>query len=164
MWNWFYKLASPPHFYRTATLLEPWLLWPAVALLLVGAYGGLVMAPPDYLQGEGFCIIYLHVPAAFLFHFRLRVDGCRFGHRADLAYEAGLLCGCCDGSGWCCFYLSRARHRCHLGAADVGQLVGVGPAPDLGTGFVVSVSWLHFSASGVAGKLARLIAPVAFWL
>ena len=47
-------------------MLEPWLLWPAIVALLVGAYGGLVMAPPDYLQGEGFRIIYVHVPAAFL--------------------------------------------------------------------------------------------------
>ena len=47
-------------------MLEPWLLWPAVVLLLVGAYGGLVLAPADYLQGEGFRIIYVHVPSAFL--------------------------------------------------------------------------------------------------
>jgi len=66
MWNWFYKLASPPHVYRTATILEPWLLWPALALLLAGAYGGLFVAPPDYLQGEGFRIIYVHVPSAWL--------------------------------------------------------------------------------------------------
>jgi heme exporter protein C len=66
MWNWFHKLASPPHFYRIAALLEPWLLWPALGLLLLGAYGGLVLAPPDYLQGEGFRIIYVHVPSAFL--------------------------------------------------------------------------------------------------
>jgi heme exporter protein C len=66
MWNWFHKLASPPHFYRIAALLEPWLLWPALGLLLLGSYGGLVLAPPDYLQGEGFRIIYVHVPSAFL--------------------------------------------------------------------------------------------------
>jgi heme exporter protein C len=66
MWNWFYKLASPPHFYRTATALEPWLLWSAVLLLATGVYGGLMLAPADYLQGEGFRIIYVHVPAAFL--------------------------------------------------------------------------------------------------
>lgn len=47
-------------------MLEPWLLWPAVVLLLIGAYGGLVLAPADYLQGEGFRIIYVHVPSAFL--------------------------------------------------------------------------------------------------
>lgn len=66
MWNWLYKLASPPHFYRLAGLMEPWLLWSALLLLLLGCWGGLVMAPPDYLQGDGFRIIYVHVPAAFL--------------------------------------------------------------------------------------------------
>jgi heme exporter protein C len=66
MWDWFYKLASPPHFYRIASALEPWLLWTAIVLLAAGAYGGLVLAPPDYLQGEGFRIIYVHVPSAFL--------------------------------------------------------------------------------------------------
>lgn len=65
MWTWFHKLASPPHFYRIATLLEPWLLWPALLLLVIGLYGGLYLAPPDYLQGEGFRIIYVHVPSAF---------------------------------------------------------------------------------------------------
>jgi heme exporter protein C len=66
MWNWFYKLASPPHVYRIAGALEPWLLWAALALLLVGTWGGLVLAPPDYLQGEGFRIIYVHVPSAWM--------------------------------------------------------------------------------------------------
>jgi heme exporter protein C len=73
MWTWFYKLASPPHFYRTASLLEPWLLWPAIALLLIGAYGALFVAPPDYLQGDGFRIIYVHVPSAFLSMFAYAV-------------------------------------------------------------------------------------------
>jgi heme exporter protein C len=59
-------MASPPYFYRIATALEPWLLWPAILCLLTGAYGGLVLAPPDYLQGDGFRIIYVHVPSAFL--------------------------------------------------------------------------------------------------
>lgn len=66
MWTWFHKLASPPYFYRIASLMEPWLLGTALLCLAVGAYGGLVLAPPDYLQGEGFRIIYVHVPAAFL--------------------------------------------------------------------------------------------------
>ncbi|MEC9376205.1 MAG: heme ABC transporter permease [Pseudomonadota bacterium] len=66
MWNWFYKLASPPHFYRIAGLAEPWLLGSACLFLLVGLYGALILAPPDYLQGEGFRIIYVHVPSAWL--------------------------------------------------------------------------------------------------
>jgi heme exporter protein C len=66
MWNWFHKLASPPYFYRIAAVLEPWLFWPAIALLLTGVYGGLVLAPADYLQGDGYRIIYVHVPASYL--------------------------------------------------------------------------------------------------
>ena len=73
MWTWFHKLASPPYFYRFASVLEPWLLWLAVLCLVTGAYGGLVLAPPDYLQGEGFRIIYVHVPSAFLSMFTYAV-------------------------------------------------------------------------------------------
>ena len=35
-------------------------------LLAAGLYGALVYAPPDYQQGEGFRIIYVHVPAAWM--------------------------------------------------------------------------------------------------
>jgi len=66
MWTWFHKLASPPHFYRIAGLIAPWLLWPSLLLLAVGTYGGLVLAPADYQQGDGFRIIYVHVPSAYL--------------------------------------------------------------------------------------------------
>ena len=31
-----------------------------------GLIGGLILAPADYLQGDGFRIIYVHVPCAFL--------------------------------------------------------------------------------------------------
>jgi heme exporter protein C len=73
MWNWFYKLASPPHFYNTASRLEPWLLYSALLLLGIGFYGGLVLAPPDFKQGDGFRIIYVHVPSAFLSMFAYMV-------------------------------------------------------------------------------------------
>lgn len=66
MWLWFHKLSSPPYAYRTAGLVRPWLFWPAVLLLLVGAYGGLVLAPEDYQQKDAFRIIYVHVPTAIL--------------------------------------------------------------------------------------------------
>lgn len=65
-WTWFHKFASPPHFYRLAEVIRPWLLWPAVLLTVIGTYGGLVLAPPDYQQGDGFRIIYVHVPSAYL--------------------------------------------------------------------------------------------------
>lgn len=65
-WLWFHKLASPPYAYRLAGRFQPWLLWPAVILMLIGAYGGLVLAPPDYQQGDAFRIIYVHVPSAIM--------------------------------------------------------------------------------------------------
>lgn len=66
MWLWFHKLSSPPYAYRTAGLVRPWLFWPAVLLMLVGAVGGLVLAPEDYQQKDAFRIIYVHVPSASL--------------------------------------------------------------------------------------------------
>jgi heme exporter protein C len=65
-WTWFHRLASPPHIYRLAQLLTPWFAWPAAVLILTALYGGLVLAPPDYQQGDGFRIIYMHAPAAWM--------------------------------------------------------------------------------------------------
>ena len=66
MWLWFHKLSSPPYAYRLATLLRPWFFWTALALMLFAAYGGLVLAPPDYQQKDAFRIIYVHAPAAIM--------------------------------------------------------------------------------------------------
>jgi heme exporter protein C len=66
MWKWFHMLASPPHFYRIAGLTIPWFAWPALGLILLGLWGGLVKAPMDYQQGEGFRIFYVHVPSAIM--------------------------------------------------------------------------------------------------
>jgi heme exporter protein C len=65
-WTWFHKLASPPHAYRIAGRLAPWFGWPAAVLVAAGLYGGLVLAPPDYQQGDGFRIVYVHAPSAWL--------------------------------------------------------------------------------------------------
>lgn len=64
--RWLHKLASPPYFYRTSRTLGLWLLIPGIALTLYGLFGGLVLAPPDYQQGDAFRIIYIHVPSAWL--------------------------------------------------------------------------------------------------
>jgi heme exporter protein C len=66
MWLWFHKLSSPPHFYRIAGKLVPWFGWSSLALVLVGLYGGLLTAPADYQQGDGFRIIYVHAPSAWM--------------------------------------------------------------------------------------------------
>jgi heme exporter protein C len=65
-WTWLHKLASPPHAYRIAGRLAPWFGWPAFLLIVVGLYGGFVLAPADYQQGEGFRILYVHAPSAWM--------------------------------------------------------------------------------------------------
>src|ERR1700689_4625843 len=64
--TWFHRLGAPPHVYALAVRLPPWFAWPAAALILAGLYGGLVLAPPDYQQGDGFRIIYVHAPSAWM--------------------------------------------------------------------------------------------------
>ena len=63
---WFHRFGSPPYVYGLAGRLTPWFAWPAGILIAAGLIGGLVLAPPDYQQGDGFRIIYVHVPAASL--------------------------------------------------------------------------------------------------
>ena len=66
MWTFLHRFASPPHFYRLAGILAPWLGWICLGLMAGGLYGGLVAAPPDYQQGESYRIIFVHVPSAWL--------------------------------------------------------------------------------------------------
>jgi len=65
-WVWFHRFGSPPYFYRLARRLTPWFAWPALLLLLAGLIWGLAFTPPEVHQGDGFRIIYVHVPAAWL--------------------------------------------------------------------------------------------------
>lgn len=65
-WTWFHRLGSPPHVYRLATRLTPWFAWPAGIIIVAALYGGLVLAPPDYQMGDGFRIIYVHAPCAWM--------------------------------------------------------------------------------------------------
>ena len=65
-WVWFHRFGSPPHFYRLATGMTPWFAWAAALLCIAGVIGGLGFAPADYRQGDGFRIIYVHAPSAWL--------------------------------------------------------------------------------------------------
>ena len=66
LWLWFHRMASPAYFYNIAGRLLPWAAVLTIILMLVGAVGGLVYAPADYQQGDGFRIIYVHVPSAWM--------------------------------------------------------------------------------------------------
>lgn len=63
---WFHRLGSPPYFHAFATRWLPWAGWLALISTAIGLYLGFVRAPADYLQGESFRIIYLHVPSAWM--------------------------------------------------------------------------------------------------
>src|SRR3546814_2117056 len=72
---WLHKLSSPPMFYRFAGTLQPWAMALALLLGAVALYGGLVLAPADYQQGDAFRIIYIHVPSAWMSMFIYAVMG-----------------------------------------------------------------------------------------
>ncbi|MCB1873710.1 MAG: heme ABC transporter permease, partial [Gammaproteobacteria bacterium] len=63
--NWF-RFSSPPAFYALAGKMMPWFSAAAVVLIGVGLYMSFFVAPTDYKQGEGYRIIFVHVPAAWM--------------------------------------------------------------------------------------------------
>lgn len=65
MINWF-KYSSPKMFYPLAGKLIPWFGVAAVILAIIGMYVGFFMAPTDAQQGEGYRIIFLHVPVSWM--------------------------------------------------------------------------------------------------
>ncbi|MGH7489932.1 MAG: hypothetical protein ACREMY_30645 [bacterium] len=60
-WAWLHRYASPPIFFRIAGRVIPWVSWFAAIAGAAGLIGGLGLAPPDYQQGEGYRIIFVHV-------------------------------------------------------------------------------------------------------
>ncbi|MBI1284918.1 MAG: heme ABC transporter permease [Thiobacillus sp.] len=61
-----YYYASPATFYPLAGRLIPWFAALAAILTAVGLYISFFMAPTDFQQGEGYRIIFIHVPAAWM--------------------------------------------------------------------------------------------------
>ena len=61
-----HRFANPARFVRLARPLTAWFGWGGVVLVAIALIGGLVLTPPDYLQGDTVRIMYIHVPAAWL--------------------------------------------------------------------------------------------------
>lgn len=66
MFHWMNKqFLSTKAFYATSTKLLPWVTLAFIVCFSYGLIAGLLIAPADYQQGDGFRIIYVHAPSAF---------------------------------------------------------------------------------------------------
>jgi heme exporter protein C len=63
--NWF-KFASPQTFYPLAGKLWPWFAVAGALLGIAGLWLSFFVAPTDAQQGEGYRIIFIHVPASWM--------------------------------------------------------------------------------------------------
>jgi len=66
MFQWIHKYGSPKYFYQVSRRWSFWLGILTAILLVTGLYWGLVVAPPDYQQGDSYRIMFVHVPAAWM--------------------------------------------------------------------------------------------------
>jgi heme exporter protein C len=66
MWAFLQKYSSPKNFYALSGRLIPWFGWTCLLFTLAGLYYSLLVAPPDYQQGDGYRIMFIHVPAAWM--------------------------------------------------------------------------------------------------
>src|SRR5580693_5024831 len=60
------RLANPARFMRVSGTMLPWLGGLTVVVLALGLVWALLLAPPDYQQGESVRIMFIHVPAAVM--------------------------------------------------------------------------------------------------
>ncbi|HKF74469.1 MAG TPA: heme ABC transporter permease [Stellaceae bacterium] len=63
------RFANPGRFMRLSGRIMPWCGAGAAIGLAVGLYLALLVAPPDYQQGEAVRIMFVHVPAAWMASF-----------------------------------------------------------------------------------------------
>jgi heme exporter protein C len=61
-----HRFANPARFQRLAARVLPWTAALAAGLIGLGLVLALVVAPPDYQQGESVRIMYVHVPSAWM--------------------------------------------------------------------------------------------------
>ena len=61
-----YRFASPATFYPLAGKMIPWFVAAGILFGLAGLYIGMLVAPTDFQQGEGYRIIFIHVPTSWM--------------------------------------------------------------------------------------------------
>ena len=150
-WTWFHKLASPPHAYRILGSLAPWFGWASLAVILLATWWGLVKAPADYQQGDGFRILYVHAPSAWMSMFTYVVMAVAAGvgliWRIKLAHAAAAACAPIGAS----FTFLALGHAAYFGLAGYA-LAFLTPQ-----GEAVSLWWTLPVAVLVSGLAALVI-------
>ena len=144
------NLANPTVFVDLTRRALPWLAAATAALFAVGLTLSF-MAPPDYQQGE---TRQDHVSAragGLDVDLRLRRHGARRARHARLAPSAGRRGAEGRGAARRGLHLHLPRHRLAVGQADVGNLLGMGRAPDLGAGAVPPLSRPDRAVAGDRG-------------
>lgn len=66
MWRYLHSFLSLEKVYYLINSTIPWIALLMMVTMITGIIGGLWIAPADYQQGDGFRIIYAHVPSAFM--------------------------------------------------------------------------------------------------
>ena len=64
--RWFHQFASPKYFYDVSYIFSRWAKIICIVCFVCGLYGGLILAPVDYQQGDSYRIIFVHVPSAWM--------------------------------------------------------------------------------------------------
>ncbi len=134
------QLANPTRFMELSARILPWVSGIAAALVVYGLYLAFFDSPADYQQGETVRIMYIHVPCAWLSmmvygliavsSFGLLV----FRHPlADVSAKAAAPIGAA-------FTFLALVDGIAMGQADVGYLLGLGCAPDIGADLVFPLS------------------------
>jgi heme exporter protein C len=83
-----FRYAAPATFYPLAGRLQPWFAALALAFAVAGLWLGFFVAPTDAQQGEGYRIIFVHVPASWMAMFLYCVMA--FWAAIGLAFNARL--------------------------------------------------------------------------
>src|ERR1700694_2153431 len=140
-------LANPTRFLSLTARLMPWLAGLTAMLLVIGLYQS-AMAPNDYQQGAPVKIMFIHVPNAWLSMFVWGVMS--LAALGTLVWRHPLA----DVAAKTAAPIGAAFTVLAVGTADVGHLLGMGCAADLGTDPVSDVSRPDRAVAGGGGSLA----------
>ncbi len=135
-----HRFANPARFMRLSATLLPWCGAGAAALLAIGLYLALFVAPPDYQQGEAVRIMFVHVPAAWMASFVYALMAVASAVALIWRHPLADIAAQSRGAARRRLHPPLPGHGIALGRADVGHLVGVGCAAHLGAGAVLPLS------------------------